>query len=81
MEKLSKEPSPENLEAEIERLWQEIESHNDLYDFLDMEAQEEALVIHNQRTAGKNREELKSRMEKFLEFLREERKRIDSQKK
>ena len=71
MEKFPKEPSPENLENEILKLLEELDSRRDVYDNLSLVEQDEWYAVEMEARVAKNREAAKTHLKEFLKYLKQ----------
>ena len=75
MEKILKEPNPEELEAAIEALIEKLYGYTNSFDSLSAEMQENWYWAEMEAKAGLDRQEAKRQLEQFLMVLEVETKK------
>ena len=73
MEKFPSEPTPEEIDAEIEKLLQTLDEYGDLYNKLSLELQDQWYDAEMEAKVGKDRGAAKTHLEKFLGILAKQR--------
>ncbi|MDP3999797.1 MAG: hypothetical protein Q8P76_04405 [bacterium] len=74
MEQFPQAPSPENLESEIEKLLEQMETFADLYTELSPEDQDAWYDAEMEAKVGKDRAAAKEHLQKFLDYLKKQKK-------
>ena len=69
MENPPQEPSPENIDAEIEKLLDVLNGYGELFDKLSKEKQEEWYWTEMEGKVGKDRKVAKEQLKEFISFL------------
>lgn len=72
MEKFPQPKSPEQIETEISKLLEDLDGYSEFFDGLSEELQEAWYYAEMEAKVGKNREQAKEEIERFLKVLKEQ---------